>query len=200
MLRIFFCETFFVYLRIIIINLKIKKMGILSVVAIILLILLGLYLKTEFDYCESVFEKIWACIKGLIVTFIIWVIATSLIASIIGIFPKTEMVKGDKVQIVAISDGSATGGSFFLGCGSVKETSYYFYYKKMSNGGFKQEKIKVSDAIIFEDSTKAPSIQFYHEDYVNKGWHNWAILFYSSTAEIFVPKGSIVQNFNFDLK
>lgn len=175
-------------------------MAIFYVTAVILLILMGLYLKTAFEYCGSVLEKIWECIKSVVVASIIWVIGTFIIAVIIGLFPKTEFVKVDNVQVVAISDGGANSGSFFLGCGSVQEQSYYFYYKKLPNKGFKQERIRVSDATIFEDSTKTPSIQFYREYYVNKGWHNWAILFYGSKADIFVPKGSIIRNFNFDLK
>lgn len=175
-------------------------MNLFCLTAIISIIFLGLFIIGCWNYSSnSVLEKIWLCIYSPIVTLIIWFFATGAIGLLIGNFPDKKQVPSNLIEIVAIGDGHSSEGSFFLGCGTIKDESYYFFYKKLSNGGYVQDKVKVSDATIFEDDTKKPGIQRYSIEFVNKAWDSWAFATYTSHVDIIVPKGSIKQNYNFDL-
>jgi hypothetical protein len=151
---------------------------------------------------DGFWEKFGLIAFSNIVGFVVNAIVILLVGLFIGFFPAKTQTIESKVELAAISDGFSVGGSFFLGCGSIKGESYYFYYEKTKSGGYVQKRIKVEDAIIFEqDSTKTPCILFYERKFVNEKWEKWAFPCQSNTKiEIFVPKGSVEQNYSFDLE
>jgi len=131
----------------------------------------------------------------------VWLAATALIAFFISIFPEQKRLQGHSVEIVALADGVNTEGSSFLGCGSIEGVSYCFYYKKLPNGGYKQDKIEVENVTIFENDSIPPKIQYYRYEFVNDVWNDWALIpGCSCNVDIFIPYNSIKQNYNLDLK
>ena len=172
------------------------------ILGIIAFILCVMFIANEWDVADSILGRIWLCIYAPIVSGILWFIVFFIVGVFIGIFPERKYVPTESKNIVAISDNLQTKGSFFLGTGSLDGTLYYFYYEQAKDSGYIQGKVKVENAEIYEqDSIKNPKIQFYTKEFVNNNWNNWAFLITCSfeRAEIFVPKGSIKRNFNFDL-
>jgi len=174
-------------------------MGLDVLLGIIAVICCVLVIREEFEYSD-IGTKIWVCIYVPVVAAIIWGVAVVVIALFLGIFSDKHYEKSRTVEIVAMGDKSSAGGTFFLGCGSIKSDSYYFYYEKTPSGGYKQGKIETEDAIIYEkDSISKPFITFFIKKFNNKWWDDWAICTNDEIANIFIPKGSIQQNFTLDL-
>lgn len=150
---------------------------------------------------RSVVNKIWLIIYSCFCGVFLSVLLTLCIGGILGIFPEKQKVPDEIEYIAAINDGSSISGNFFIGIGTIKEESYYFYYKKLDCGGYVQEKIRTEDVIIFESDSIIPHIQHYRNEFVNKNWNDWAFPSQCNTyVHIYVPKGSIKQNYNFDLE
>lgn len=178
----------------------------LTITGIISLILLCFYIfvwwneHTTFGDNRGFWGKVWLLIYSPILGLGLWMFLTACFSLCMRGFPDKKMVPSYAIGIAAMDDGFASEGSFSLGCGTVEGVSYYFYYQKLSNGGYKQNKIKAALATIFEDNTKVPRIQYYKNEFVDSAWSHWAIPEECEKVSIFVPKGSVKQNYNFDLQ
>ena len=98
-------------------------------------------------------------------------------------------------NIISIRNNDVTSGNFMLGCGSIKQTEYYFYFYKTLNGGYARGKKNVNKTVIVEDNTKHPHIEMLTTTYESKsGWFK----FREQTEidyKIIVPKGTILNKF-----
>ena len=99
--------------------------------------------------------------------------------------------------IVALEDNAASRGQFFLGTGANKSDIYY-YYMIDTERGYVMKNVKACDAYIKYDTNPRIVIEsgrgFNH-------WYNyiWAIPV-SARYIIYVPEGTILNNYNIDLK
>ena len=62
-----------------------------------------------------------------------------------------ETIQSD-VPIYSTEDGTATEGSFFLGCGYINTYLVYFVYTGDDIDGFKREMIRADNVVVFRDS------------------------------------------------
>lgn len=62
-----------------------------------------------------------------------------------------EIIQSD-VPIYSTVDGTATEGSFFLGCGYINTYLVYFVYTGDDINGFKREMIRADNVVVFRDS------------------------------------------------
>ena len=102
-------------------------------------------------------------------------------------------------NLVAMNDGSLTSGDFFLGCGTIDELEYYFFYYETSNGGIKKSKLRTKKVTLYEDDSVKPCVKIHKAKF--KNWKYW--IFASETSNkrysIYIPKGSIRRNFALNL-
>lgn len=128
-------------------------------------------------------------------------ITGTLIAYLIGVLPlSSEYVVTEKIELVALQDTGGIRGEFFLGSGSIESEFYYVFYKKTKNGSIKFDKIQANNAVsIWEEERKDGKIDILKKKFKSK----FGILFALSETtkyEIFIPKSSILKNFQLDLK
>lgn len=116
----------------------------------------------------------------------------------VGYFPAQTFMVEDTVHLAALRDNSTVRGSFFLGSGSIGQEQRYFYMRKVGDG-FKQDSIAASEAIVYEQDGE-PRIVTYQSDFVNPMWYVIGLPSKSKDADIYVPVGSIVQNYHIDLQ
>lgn len=96
-------------------------------------------------------------------------------------------------KIASIKNSYTTSGGFFLGCGTVGEKSYYYYYKIAGNNSYLLEKVPVDNTLIIEDCpiNKVPFVS-YTATY-DKG--TLKILSSKHNIKFHVPKGTVVKEF-----
>lgn len=114
------------------------------------------------------------------------------------VLPMSTKMTRTTYGIESLQDGSSMEGHFFLGCGSIEgEMKYIFYYK--DEVGYKMAQIDVDDAVIkYSDRRKVVEIK-------EELTENWINLFgldilEDNKYEIYVPNGTIRNDFNLDSK
>lgn len=130
-------------------------------------------------------------------TFIVTGFISLCIASWIGCSEYESGNYVDKInfdtEIIALSDKSSVGGSFFLGCGSISDNMYYYYISNDTNG-YRTHKIKAENAYVkYTDET--PHIVSHSTDIQNE-WGFYIDDYYV----IWIPEGSILQQYSVDIQ
>lgn len=137
----------------------------------------------------------WVSIVASLLCGGLTLIITALIGTAIS---SNEIIYKETVTpIVALEDNVASRGKFFLGTGTSKSDIYY-YYMIDTERGYVMESVKAYDAYIKYDVDPRIVVEsgrgFNH-------WYNyiWAIPT-STYYTIYVPEGTILNNYNIDLK
>lgn len=100
--------------------------------------------------------------------------------------------------ITALSDNSEINGKIngnrYAVRGYINEVLYYSYMKKLSNGGLKANKIPANDTEVYEttDNFRVETYTKHKEFYGLKEEHDY--------WKLYVPKGSISNDFSIDLE
>lgn len=96
-------------------------------------------------------------------------------------------------KIVALNDNNLTSGRFYLRRGYFSEDLYYQYMVDVGNGGFKANKVKSDNAILYYD-TENYRVEWYKK---TKSWLYFEVE--QIYHEIYIPEGSIATDYSIDL-
>jgi len=110
--------------------------------------------------------------------------------------PMKTQVSAYENEIVALQDNLGTSGSFFLGSGNIDGSiKYVFYYK--AEGSFRMAQVDYKDAVIkYSDEAK---VIRYKEEPIGAFINLFALDIPSRDEyEIYVPKGTIKNDYNLD--
>lgn len=141
-----------------------------------------------FDYIVDIFLA--GIIGTLIGGLIGLVIALALPA-------KTEIVK-TTYNLEALQDNNGVSGSFFLGSGQIEgKMKYVFYYEK--DGFYKLEQVDYEEVKV-KYSDEKPKAERFNRKYVKDAFINNFAIGCNHYQEyiIYVPKGTIKQNYTLD--
>lgn len=158
------------------------------------------------NYRKTIGRKIWDCLWKPFISLMVCMLICVFIMWIVGNFLPVKKVPADSTKIYAMNDQFGNKGSFFLGCGTLEQGAYYFYYYQ-TEGGFKMGKINADNALIVESDTEVPRIQYFKNEFVNKDNEFWGTPPGNGECNcqikevtIYVPKNSVKQNISFDLQ
>ena len=133
-------------------------------------------------------------------TFLVFLLSVAMIgfcSSVAVIFPQT-CEKSSTERIIALNDSTGVNGrAGFLGSGYVEDELYY-YYMTDTKEGFQAKKIKAEDTYVrYSDE---PIVETYTAtNFKNKLL--WLIaLPIKSFHIVYIPEGSIIENYQIDLK
>ena len=110
-----------------------------------------------------------------------------------------------RTEVLSIKDSQTTGGSFFLGIGSINSDLYYVYYTKLGDG-YVVEKMLASIVSVIED---APEGEAYWVNFkVVTDVRFWGLAMSDRdqvnnriVRELHVPEGTLLRNtFELDLE
>jgi len=172
----------------------------IAIVAIILGVILCIGLFTigfqEKDWVEfSIFSASLSFVAFVI--SLVFAIASSAITS-------CQYKAGEKkhyYDIVSLRNDSAISGSFFLGCGNIRGSEYYYCFKKKDDGSFRRVNISTSDSSIFENDKVSPRVEWTEYTYKKKWWYRSGLNYFDRCATtnseytIIVPRGTVIQKF-----
>ena len=137
----------------------------------------------------------WISIVASLLCGTLTLIITALIGTAIS---SNEIIYEETVTpIVALEDNVTSRGQFFLGTGTSKSDIYY-YYMIDTERGYVMKNVKACDAYIKYDVEPRIVIE---NGCGFKHWYNniWAFPV-STQYTIYVPEGTILNNYNIDLK
>lgn len=159
-------------------------------IGIVMGIAFGIYTERNEEIGDKVVMAIMGACIGMFSGFMISIIMG-------GAILPTEYVLVDESELVALRDNGSVEGNFFLGCGSIDKEFYYFFYKKDATNKITFGKLPVEEVLIIEEHRTDPTIK----EYRKKGkYSRWAVTPSSAKYEIYVPMGTIVNQFKLDLK
>jgi len=109
---------------------------------------------------------------------------------------KTEIVKST-FELESLQDGSKINGQFFLGSGYINERMKYSFYISEKDG-YKLYSIEASNAHVRYTNEK-PKLEMFDEVVTDDFVNNFSLKSELNTNYIiYVPKGSILQNYTLD--
>jgi len=142
------------------------------------------------------------CIGGFLAVILNLVIGCIILAN----FEMTPTVV-KQYEISAIQDTKNSQGNFFIGTGKINEELYYYIPIKYPDGTM-VKKFKISEIFINEGNEYSPNIQVieskYPEEFTKYAWL-YSIIApygdkYNQKYKVYVPEGSISNDFSVDLK
>lgn len=113
------------------------------------------------------------------------------------IIPTHTQIEKSTFELESLQDGSRINGQFFLGSGYINEKMKYSFYISEENG-YKLYSIDANNAHV-KYTTEKPKLEMFEEvvndDFIN----NFSIAMDLKTSYIiYVPQGSILQNYVLD--
>jgi len=105
-------------------------------------------------------------------------------------------------ELVSLKDGTRKKGFGFLMVYSSSERDVYSYYYMTENGGYKRETTEYSNVTVFEEDNCTPRITkvittyFHQYEFFGIKWNERGGQ--EEGYNIYVPKGSIVREFELD--
>ena len=90
------------------------------------------------------------------------------------------------VEIYSVDLEANGKGNFVLGCGSCDDEQYYFVYQATDDGGKKLQKYYYDDVTIYDN------LEADEQPYMD--------ITYSWDVKMYLPKDSIIQNYDVNLK
>lgn len=152
-------------------------------------------------------------LSALIVTIIAVVITIGCFCGLNKIYDMRyqETKQTGEWTLVSLQDNSQLSGQLygrtFYVRASIDTIERYTFYYKLENGGYKNGKVDAEHTTIFEQDSCTPHIVQHTVTFQNKmpKWlHNTLAFGFGNeqydTFELYIPKGSLVQDFTLDLK
>lgn len=113
------------------------------------------------------------------------------------LLPAKEQEVKYTYNLETLQDGNSVSGSFFLGCGAIDGKMQYVYYYE-SPDGYRMNQIDY-DNVVIKYSEEDPRIETYKMEPIKGKFINlFAFDIPQERNIIYVPKGTIKQNFTLD--
>ena len=147
-----------------------------------------------YSFWETLFGSAGMAFIVFLVGFLI-----ALVLSVAWEDAPVEITTSTDYEIVALQDNLGLQGQFFLGSGYVDDELSYTYMHYVEDRGYKVETVDASNAYV-EFTDKQPYVSLVRYQFKD-AWRNYFTVPYNSgDAFFYVPEGSILQNYNIDLK
>lgn len=147
--------------------------------------------------CYIIGDYILYILVSAVLAFVIIIIGLAG-SALIGESLDTTYMLEYSAPIVALKDDKIMQGDFFLGCGSV-DGDLQYYYAEDSSKGYKVKHVGVDNTYLLFDDDK-PRIERYEAAAFNKKRHYLYAMPNGYYYKIYIPHGSITNEFKVDLE
>ena len=138
-----------------------------------------------------------------------WIIVFGIVGAVEGLLcglfialllPNDTITVTDTYYLESLQDNNSVQGSFFLGIGSFSGKMKYVYYYE-DNGVYKMNQISYNDAVV-KYTTDRPKIELFRDEPTDATINKFSIFINCNNdpAIIYVPRGTINNNFNLDAR
>lgn len=146
------------------------------------------------DLTDKFFYSFMAILLSVLITAFVLFLASGTTSSVTEI----EYDIASDTKIIALKDNQNVNGNFYIFGGYVDEDLYY-YYAYETEFGYKTEKLKADNAYI-KYTDEEPHIERYVGDFANEGAYFWGVPMCDDRYIIYVPEGTVTNEFNVDLE
>lgn len=167
------------------------------IISLIVTIAIIVYMFREESWCWSFWEILGWGFLTLICATGIAVVVTIISSSIAEVDADKTYHLSEDIEIYALQDNITTDGSFFLGSGHIDDELKYFYVEK-TDLGYTIKNVDADQAYIQYTSDRC------HIEKQSYTFNNWFVRLIAIPLNdryvIYIPEGSIVNNYSVDLK
>lgn len=142
-----------------------------------------------------ILETVGILLTSFFVTVLIVVLSSAIVSSNDNII---EYNKVSDTKIIALKDNQNVSGSFYIMGGYVDEDLYY-YYATETEFGYKTEKVKAENTYI-KYTDGETHIERYFGEFTKDGLYFWGFPWCYDRYIIYVPDGTVTNEFNIDLE
>ncbi|RGI08577.1 hypothetical protein DXD22_04700 [Ruminococcus sp. TF12-19AC] len=177
----------------------------LSIVFIIIIVFAIVFIIMKACDSSDILKIIIAILS--IASVITFFIIASKSVSYTGNIKMSEKIESTQ-KIVNLKDNRDTKGHFFIGTGYVGTETYYYYYYQTKSGSYKANKIETDkcEIIYTNDTPHIDTIVQVPDEEQTKNWLtlSWMLSirtsFSSDKYKIYVPEGTITDDFSIDME
>ncbi|PZT57343.1 hypothetical protein [Paenibacillus silvae] len=160
---------------------------------------LGLWIYYLIEECADFLEGIVIGSLTLVATVLIAGLLCMASLGLATLFAKTSYVKTYQTEVISLQDKSSYSGKFFLGSGNINGSSQYTFITKNDNE-MKVQQLGVNEAsLIYSDEPKIERYEKFFDSKIIKLLFGKQP-FHSPTFKIYIPEGTIKENYNVDLQ
>lgn len=167
------------------------------IIGLIVTVAIIVYMFREESWCWSFWDIVGLGFLTLLLAMILALMITSISSSIAEVDADKTYHLSEDIEIYALQDNVTTDGSFFLGSGHIDDELKYFYVEK-TDLGYTVKNVDADRAYIQYTSDR------YHIEKYSYTFDNWFVRLIaipvSERYVIYIPEGSIVNNYSVDLK
>ena len=147
---------------------------------------------------EGLSDGVFIFIAGIIFAGLLALLGMFL-AKINGVNKEYNYNLEENIKIIALQDTSAIHGRKFILSGYIDEEMYYNYMADLGNNSYKMDRIKADDTTIrYSDN---PHIETYVSDgFKNEKDYAWCLPIDYRYSVIYIPEGSIINEYEIDLE
>lgn len=158
------------------------------------IIIIGIFRDNYNNLLEKFFFSFMALLFSLAISILVLVGVSTIVSCCADI--DYDIVSDTK--IIALKDNQNVSGRFYIMGGYVDEDLYY-YYAVETEFGYKTEKIKASNVYI-KYTDGETHIERYGGEFANSGVNFWAMPMCDDRYIIYVPDGTVTNEFVVDLE
>lgn len=148
--------------------------------------------------CDGIGFGLLSGLLGFFIGFLVAFCGSMIVGCVMSTDANTEYMLENSQALVALKDNNTISGRFFLGSGSINSTQYY-YYAAENERGIKVDKVATSKCYI-QYANSDYRIEWYEPVFKDK-WRNWfAVQMKDQYCIVYIPDGSITEEFSVDLE
>ena len=107
-----------------------------------------------------------------------------------------EYIHTSTEYIVALNDNNLASGRFYMRSSRINEDLWYQYMYKKGNG-YKTNKCKARTSTVYCSDSEIPRVEWYR---VERTWLIFKMTDPDKQKKIYIPEGSIIEDFYIDLQ
>lgn len=144
---------------------------------------------------DGFFDGLILAVIGAFIGCLVWL----LLGSAIGVWLPTENRITSSECITSLHESHIVEGDFYLGSGTINGKKQYIY-SVHNKDGYQLETIDNDKNVILGYDDKNPRIEVKTRIFTNDAWLWFAVPPVQTKTTIYIPKGTIKEDFNIDLK
>ncbi|WP_211747924.1 hypothetical protein [Paenibacillus sp. Marseille-Q4541] len=163
---------------------------------VVSVICIGFLIHSLIYECPDIVEGVLSIVLTVFAVVVINLVVLSITSTLVS----SSYVKVTQSELVALQDSNSNSRNFFLGTGGTKGSINYTYITK-ENDEMKMNSLNVEVAsLIYSPDPRIEKYEKYFDNKVIRFIFGDQPLYTDTTYKLYIPEGTIKENYNVDLQ